>query len=77
MKFGVLHPELMRDRPKRVIAVKLVEFFKVENCVVAAMLCSIDVVVIDVNAVSEGRFLPKIHGFHGVLPPSFTVIIIA
>ena len=76
MKFGVLHPELMCNRPKGMVAVKLVEFLEVKNGVVAAVLCSIDVIVIDINAVGEGCFLPKIHGFHGVLPPSFTVIII-
>ena len=77
MKFGVLHPELVRDRPKGMIAIKLVELLEVENRVVAAALCGIDIIVIDINAVGEGRFLPKIHGFHSVLPPLFTVIIIA
>ena len=64
-------------RPKRMVAVKLVKFLEVENGVVTAVLGGIDVVVINIYTVSEGRFLPKIHGFHGVLPPSFTVIIIA
>jgi hypothetical protein len=59
------------------VAVKLVKFLEVKNGVVAAVLGSIDVVIINIYAVSEGCFLPKIHGFHGVLPPSFTVIIIA
>jgi len=64
MKFGVLHPELMCDRPKGMVSVNLVKFFKIKNSVVAAVLGGINVIVIDVNAVDEGRFLPKIHGFH-------------
>ena len=46
------------------VIVKLVELLKVENSVIAAMLCGIDVIIIDVNAVSEGCVLPEIDSSH-------------